>query len=78
MDDADEAVIAELVNLFMPERAMTLQESEDLGRLIYDGARAYCFQHFPAWRPAQVQELADIVRKRIEWKLMDKRRKSPA
>jgi hypothetical protein len=74
MDETNEAVVDFLVGLFMPEQAMSLEDSEDLGRKVHSGTRAYCYTHFPGWTSNQVTELADVVRKRIEWKLMAKRR----
>jgi hypothetical protein len=77
VDEADEALIEKLADLFMPEVAMGLEASEDLGRKVHDGARAYCYRHYRGWTSAQVEDLARRVSTRIEWRLNERRRGSP-
>jgi hypothetical protein len=62
----------------MPTKVMLLKEAEAFGPMVYEAVRGYCFTKQPQWTNTQKRIFADAVRKRIEWRLLTKRRLGPA
>lgn len=68
IDETDEALIQMLADLFLSSpRAAEATAADELAKLAYEAAVVY--GHSKGWMQATRQEVAQHVKRRVEWRL---------